>query len=495
MQPLGTFLRRNFEPLILSAQVFVDLGVLMFSCWLGYFLGLRLGITEPSHDLDVYRQVWALMSAVCLVSFHAFGMYSPVKSLLNMEEFKAIAKATVVSFFVFWTLLILLGKANPANEDTILQPLLWLHGLFDLEFDPVKEGAFSRATVTFSFVLILVLTTASRFASFKYIQALHRRGIGNRNVLIYGAGEWGRKLRSKFMLVPTLGLNLVGFVEEDREQVGTLVDRVPVLGGFGDLERVVGENKVSEVFIAQPDQDEDRVMEILAECERIGVTYHVVPRFYHLLSYKIRIQNLDSIPLITRADRRRPLHTLAAKRLLDVTVSSLVILLGAPLFLTTAFLIRRESKGPAFFVQERVGKDGKLFRMFKFRTMHTHMGGDAPTPDSPYDPRITRVGRYLRRYSLDELPQFFNVLLGDMSLVGPRPEMKFIVAGYGPIDRERLRVKPGITGLWQISYARQQQIHENLDYDLYYIEHQSLLLDLVILALTAVAVVKGTGAY
>jgi exopolysaccharide biosynthesis polyprenyl glycosylphosphotransferase len=297
------------------------------------------------------------------------------------------------------------------------------------------------------------------------------------------------------MLVPTLGLNLVGFVEEDREQVGTLVDRVPVLGGFGDLERVVGENKVSEVFIAQPDQDEDRVMEILAECERIGVTYHVVPRFYHLLSYKIRIQNLDSIPLITRADRRRPLHTLAAKRLLDVTVSSLVILLGAPLFLTTAFLIRRESKGPAFFVQERVGKDGKLFRMFKFRTMHTHMGGDAPTPDSPYDPRITRVGRYLRRYSLDELPQFFNVLLGDMSLVGPRPEMKFIVAGYGPIDRERLRVKPGITGLWQISYARQQQIHENLDYDLYYIEHQSLLLDLVILALTAVAVVKGTGAY
>jgi exopolysaccharide biosynthesis polyprenyl glycosylphosphotransferase len=479
MQPLGTFLRRNFEPLILSAQVFVDLGVLLFSCWMGYFLGLRLGITEPGHDLEVYRQVWALMSAVCLVSFHAFGMYSPVKSLLNMEEFKAIAKATVVSFFVFWTLLILLGKANPANEDTILEPILWLHGLFDLEFDPIREGAFSRATVTFSFGLILVLTTASRFASFKYIQALHRRGIGNRNVLIYGAGEWGRKLRSKFMLVPTLGLNLVGFVEEDGGLVGTQVDRVPVLGTFPDLERIVGEHKVSEVFIAQPDQDEDRVMEILAECERVGVTYHVVPRFYHLLSYKIRIQNLDSIPLITRADRRRPL----------------VILLGAPLFLVAALLIRRESSGPALFVQERVGKDGKLFRMFKFRTMHQDMSGDAPTPDSPYDPRITRIGRYLRRYSLDELPQFFNVLLGDMSLVGPRPEMKFIVAGYGPLDRERLRVKPGITGLWQISYARQQQIHDNLDYDLYYIEHQSLLLDLVILALTGVAVVKGTGAY
>jgi len=122
------------------------------------------------------------------------------------------------------------------------------------------------------------------------------------------------------------------------------------------------------------------------------------------------------------------------------------------------------------------------------------MSGDAPTPDSPFDPRITKIGHYLRRYSLDEMPQFLNVLKGDMSLVGPRPEMKFIVEDYGAVERERLRVKPGLTGLWQISYARQSQIHDNLDYDLYYIEHQSFLLDLVILSLTGVAVLKGTGA-
>ena len=494
MQSLGNFLRRNFEPLILSAQVFVDLGVLLLACWLGYLIGDRLGMTGDEANLDVYRQVWALMSAVCLVSFHAFGMYSPVKSLLNMEEFKAIAKATIVSYFVFWTLLILLSKANPANDDTILQPLVWLHRMFDLDFDPINR-TFSRVTVTLSFVLILVLMTASRFASFKYIQTLHQRGIGNRNVLIYGAEAWGRKLRNKFMLVPTLGLNLIGFIDEDEGRVGQVVDRLPVLGGFDDLERVVGENKVSEVFVAQPDQDEDRVMEILAECERIGVTYHVVPRFYHLLSYKIRIQNIDSIPLITRADRRRSVSSQVAKRLLDILVSALVMLLGAPLFLLASFLIRRESAGPALYIHERVGRDGKSFRMYKFRTMHENMGGDAPTPDSPFDPRITKIGRYLRRYSLDELPQFLNVLKGDMSLVGPRPEMKFIVDDYSSLDKERLRVKPGITGLWQISYARQHQIHDNIDYDLYYIEHQSLLLDLVILALTSVAVVKGTGAY
>jgi lipopolysaccharide/colanic/teichoic acid biosynthesis glycosyltransferase len=176
-------------------------------------------------------------------------------------------------------------------------------------------------------------------------------------------------------------------------------------------------------------------------------------------------------------------------------VAVLVLLVSLPLFVIVSVLIKRESPGPVLFVQRRIGKDGKPFLMRKFRTMHQHMSGDAPTPNSPYDPRITRIGRWLRRYSLDELPQFINVLLGDMSAVGPRPEMPFIVEKYGPLDRERLRVKPGITGLWQISYARQMAIHDNLDYDLYYIEHQSVLLDLVILALTGFAVVKGTGAY
>jgi lipopolysaccharide/colanic/teichoic acid biosynthesis glycosyltransferase len=189
------------------------------------------------------------------------------------------------------------------------------------------------------------------------------------------------------------------------------------------------------------------------------------------------------------------LFGMIAKRGLDLVVSILLLVLLSPVLIFTAILIKRESKGPVFFLQQRIGKDGKPFRMVKFRTMHHHMAGDAPTPRSPYDPRITRIGRWLRRYSLDELPQFFNVLAGDMSVVGPRPEMRFIVEQYDALQRERLRVKPGITGLWQISYARQAAIHENLDYDLYYIENQSFLLDVVIIALTAFAVVKGTGAY
>jgi lipopolysaccharide/colanic/teichoic acid biosynthesis glycosyltransferase len=132
--------------------------------------------------------------------------------------------------------------------------------------------------------------------------------------------------------------------------------------------------------------------------------------------------------------------------------------------------------------------------MIKVRTMHEEHCGDGPKPKTTDDPRVTNIGRWLRRYSLDELPQLFNVLKGEMSIVGPRPEMPFIVAKYGPLQRERLRVRPGLTGLWQISYARSEAIHANLDYDIYYIEHQSILLDLVIISLTMFAVAKGTGA-
>jgi len=492
MSSTGTFLRRNFEPVMLSVQVLVDLGVVLLACWLGYRIGKVVGGIGPDTPVLLYQQVSALIAAVCLLCFHAFRMYSPTKSLLNMDEFKAVAKSTFVAFLVFQTLIVYLHSTDRGTSGPFYDWAVPLHRIIDLKINPTT---ISRVTLLATFGLILVLTTVSRFVSFKVIQLLHRRGIGNRNVLIYGAGETGKKLQSKFMLVPTLGLNLVGFVDDDPGRVGATVVRSKVLGSFADLEMLVGVHKISEVFVAMPEAPEEEVMRVIAECERLGVTYRVVPRFYHMMAFKVRIENLDSVPLITRPDRRQNLFGMVAKRTLDLVVSLLVIVLTSPLLIVTAILIKRESPGPVFFVQPRIGKDGVPFPMIKFRTMHHNMSFDAPTPRSPYDPRITRIGRWLRRYSLDELPQFFNVVAGHMSVVGPRPEMRFIVEQYDTLQKERLRVKPGITGLWQISYARQAAIHENLDYDLYYIENQSFLLDVVIIALTGFAVVKGTGAY
>jgi exopolysaccharide biosynthesis polyprenyl glycosylphosphotransferase len=500
VNPLGSLLRRNFEPIVLSVQVLVDLAVLLLSCWIGYQLGVALGAVDLSglgpeqvaQQAQVYRKLSALVAAVCLVVFHGFGMYRPTKSMLNMREFQAIVKATAVSFLALFTLLVYLHATRRPAEGPIFEWLVPVHRWFSIDID---TKTISRMTLIFTFVLILILTMASRFVSFRVIQRLHRRGIGNRNVLVYGAGSTGRRLQRKFMLVPTLGLNLIGFVDDDPEGRDAGIERQRVLGGFDDLERLVGVHKVSEVFIAMPEAPEERIMRIAEECERLGVVYKIVPRFYHLLAFKVQIESFDSIPLITRPERRPGLLQQVGRRALDIAFSSLVLVLTAPLLLLTAVLIQRESPGPVLFVQTRIGRDGRPFRMLKFRTMHHDRSGDAPTPRSAFDPRITRVGRLLRRYSLDELPQFVNVLLGQMSVVGPRPEMRFIVEAYGPLERERLRVKPGVTGLWQISYARAAAIHENLDYDLYYIENQSLLLDVVIIALTGFAVVKGTGAY
>lgn len=488
----GNFLRRHFEPLVLSTQVLVDLVVVVSACLFAWKVREIATPVENASPLAAYREVFALTAAVCLVCFHTNRMYSPRKSLLNIEEFKAIAKSTFIAFLSVSALLVMLETTQQKPEGfpfNLLVPLQQLVSL-DVEIDEL-----ARLTLILSFVFVFIFMMVSRFISFKIIQGLHQRGIGNRNVLIYGAGPAGKRLLNKFRLVPTLGLNLIGFLDDDESLPGQTVNGARVLGRFDELQALAGEHKISEVFVANPDATDERIIEIVSELDQLGLRYHVVPRFYHLLSFKMRIETLDSIPLITREDRAVPIHSLVAKRAMDIIVSLLVITLAAPLFIIPAILIKRESPGPILFRQTRVGRGGKRFTMYKYRTMHDHMSGDERSPDSSDDPRITQIGRWLRRYSLDELPQFFNVLKGDMSVVGPRPEMEFIVDSYTALDRERLRVKPGVTGLWQVSYARQLSIHENLDYDLYYVENQTLLLDLVILPLTVIAVLKGTGAY
>jgi exopolysaccharide biosynthesis polyprenyl glycosylphosphotransferase len=180
-----------------------------------------------------------------------------------------------------------------------------------------------------------------------------------------------------------------------------------------------------------------------------------------------------------------------AKRILDFGGAAVLMVLCAPLFLVLSILIRLDSEGPALFRQERVGLNGRRFRMFKFRTMQVDAPVYAYSPRESEDARITRTGRFLRRTSLDELPQLFNVLLGSMSLVGPRPEMPFIVAQYNSHHLQRLRVKPGITGLWQLSGDRNYLIHENIEYDLYYIQHRNFFMDLAILLHTPIFAVRG----
>lgn len=182
------------------------------------------------------------------------------------------------------------------------------------------------------------------------------------------------------------------------------------------------------------------------------------------------------------------------KRGMDVAGSCLVLVTFAPFLAMVALLVKLDSRGPAIFRQKRIGKDGEPFELWKFRSMRADAPPYERSPASTSDPRLTTIGRALRRLSVDELPQLINVLKGEMSLVGPRPEMPFIVDKYGALERQRLRVRPGITGLWQISPARAMPIHENVEYDLFYIEHRSIFMDCSILLRTVMAVIRGIGA-
>lgn len=485
-----SWFRTNFDTCFIILQVWVDGLLILLGCVLGFQV---FGWLEPNLDLSLgsYGQVFVLITGITLGCFWAFGLYRWRKSILNVEEYQSLFKAVVASFFVSSTAILFLGPGDPPAGDVqrnaiykILEPL-WM--VFRLD---ASVESLSRVLFLFVFFAIFLLMVVQRGIAFQLLSWFHAKGLGNTNVAVFGTGPMALRLEQKLRLFPTLGYRFVGFLDDDPQRHGDQLRGYPILGGRKDLARLKQAHGISRVFVADTNMEEDELVDLCSRLEDVDIEYQVVPRLYHFFSRRITVDNLDSVPLITPSvDPTRPIYR-AAKRLLDLGTALTVLLVFSPILFLLAFAIKRESPGPIFFSQVRVGQGGRTFRMLKFRTMYTHMCGDAVSPSSGQDPRVTRLGRILRASSLDELPQFLNVLRGEMSLVGPRPEMPFIVESYSSVDRLRLDAKPGITGLWQVSEARRSPIHENIDYDLYYIENQSLVLDFVIFFLTAMAVLR-----
>lgn len=405
--------------------------------------------------------------------FRILKLYEREISLLNVEELKKIFMATIWASFLF----------------------------FGLAFY-IRSVSLSRIMITVSIVTAAILVYLERILFYRLHVWFHERGFSRENVLIYGAGYVGKHLVKRLYSSPGLGYLPVAFLDDDSSKYGKLVtfkDGGPrqgmmVLGGLEDLERVVLENHIREIFITMPNAAYERNLEIITKCRTLGIAFSIVPNAYQQFIQKISATEIGGIPLLRNKMRQDDLGYRIAKRILDFTISTILILLLSPLLLIFSVLIKLNSRGPIIFKQKRVGLRGKEFSFYKFRTMYVDAPKYATTPQSADDPRITAVGRWLRRTSLDELPQLFNVFRGDMSLVGPRPEMPFIVEKYDELQKERLSVKPGITGVWQISCVRGEPIHENVEYDLFYIEHRSMLLDIAILLKTVAGVVRGIGA-
>ncbi len=356
---------------------------------------------------------------------------------------------------------------------------------------------YRRPMLVVAWLLTLALLTLSRVLHIQLQRWLMRRGVGNSDVLLVGTGEVARIVLQKMLNSPQLGYRPVGLVAVDDGPQKVM--GLPVLGKTADLPTLIEQQHNQEVIICLPEATHRDLVHIVSLCERERVTIRIYPDVFQIMASEVSISDLAGLPLLTMRDVALRGWHLAFKRTVDIAGSIVALVLFSPLMMLTALLIKLESPGPVFYVQERMGLDAKPFPMLKFRSMRDDAERQGPGWTTPGDPRRTRIGALLRKLSIDELPQFINVLLGDMSLVGPRPERPVYVEQFRqsiPRYMDRHREKAGITGWAQVNGLRgDTSIAERTKYDLWYIENWSLSLDFQIIARTALRMFSDRQAY
>ena len=359
---------------------------------------------------------------------------------------------------------------------------------------------YSRLTFVYTVVIAGLFMTLERYLLRQYETRLRRRGIGTERVLMVGTGTGSRLLIQRMAMFPQYGYQVSG-VLDDRLEVGSSFAGAPVVGRVGDLRRMIPQMGVDQVFLAVPGASNDELLHLVKACDDLQAEFKLVPDLLEVMSTRAAVDAIDGLPLIgiRRSRLRGPAAVL--KRAIDLIVGTIGLVIASPLMLAIAILIKLTSPaGPVLFRQPRVGLHDKRFTVYKFRSMIPDAEAQTgPVVASPNDDRATPLGRVLRRLSLDELPQLFNILKGDMSLVGPRPMPIFLVERFTeeiPRYLERHQVRPGLTGWAQVNDLRGgEAFADRAMYDIYYVENWSLALDLKILILTGARVFFQRRAY
>ena len=344
---------------------------------------------------------------------------------------------------------------------------------------------------TLTFTLRIILTTQS-------VKRIHKRKIGFNTIIIGGNEEALYVYREMENMVPAPGFKFVGYVSVNGKD-HLLQEELPWLGKYEDLNRVVGEKEVEEVVIAIESSEHKNLGSIVSDLESMQVKIKIIPDIYDILSGSVKMTSIFGAPLIEINTEIMPSWQFFLKRFIDFAGSLLAIILLMPVYITLAVLVRLSSPGKIFFKQERIGQHNKPFYIYKFRSMYENAEDTGPQLSSRHDPRITPIGKFMRKTRMDEIPQFFNVLKGDMSLVGPRPERQFYIdqiVKVAPHYRHLQKVKPGITSWGQVKYGYAENVDQmvaRLKYDVLYIENMSLAIDIKILAYTIIIILKGSG--
>lgn len=463
-------MRKHARLLFMGSLVLTDL---LMAC-LAFFFGYHLRLQSEYENILPFTAYWGIMvthALVMVMVFFFYRLYHRARFLSALDQFYTI-----------------FGAASVGSLIAIAISTIFFKNQLD----------YPRLMMIYTWLLTIIFTTVGRALQSRFQLRLQARRWGEENILIVGAGEIGRMVLQKIQRTPGLGYQVAGFVDDDLTM--TEIQGLPILGNTPALPELIERYHIHEVIIAMPEASHQQLLKIISKCDRAKVAIKVFPDVFQIMASEISIGDLGGLPLLTVRDIALRGWRLTLKRMVDVAGSALALVFFSPVMMLIAMLIKLDSAGAVFFSQERMGLDGRQFMMLKFRSMRSNAeaqtGAVWTTED---DNRRTRLGTFLRKFSIDEFPQFINVLLGEMSLVGPRPERPVFVEEFKktiPRYMDRHREKAGMTGWAQVNGLRgNTSIAERTKYDLWYIENWSLALDFRIMLRTVVSIFNDRNAY
>jgi exopolysaccharide biosynthesis polyprenyl glycosylphosphotransferase len=455
---------RRLRGLLHLSLPLVDTAMIALGFLLGYVARARLPLPAvPVNPPSVSNYVPMLVVHVfsVLLVFYLARMYHQRRAVSRIDEGYAIAQNVSIGTFLA----------------IAVETLAFKNSALELDYP--------RGVIVYAWLFGIALTVLGREAHRKVTVGLRRAGVGRDNVLLVGSGEVARTIAEKIRWSDRLGYTIVGAVNG---QAGGSVGDVPIIGTTDDIPDLIDAHAIDEVIIALPDASHRELVHLVSKCQRGKVSIKVYPDIFAYITGGLTVDDLNGMPMLSVRDVALRGWKLSLKRAIDIIGAFIGLVFFSPLMVLTAIAIRLESPGPVFFCQERMGLDGHPFPMIKFRSMRSDAERDGPGWTTQRDPRVTRIGKIMRRTNWDEIPQLINVFYGQMSLVGPRPEQPYYVRKfreYIPRYMERHREKAGMTGWAQVNGLRgDTSILERTKYDLWYVENWSLWLDIKIVLRT-----------